>query len=461
MFIRFQRLFKIGGLMLTAICLLPPCISQQKRPKVATEDDNRIEMRLRMRLNVNPHDKQAHKELTSLLNKKYAFRAQMEEDGNWLKNNPDNYFDEIEMSSLAKTVDDPEYAIGIDRTVLAKANRADDPTDYDYVKDRFAFLLVDREQFGEALSILKHETDLSPTDAGVWENLADAQFKAGQFKEAVSSYRTSLNLDNNQEGTHEGLANALYKKGDIEGSETEMAATIAIYNAQYHGNATSDSFHQMMKGLVNVSKTDAALSKLHLKYAKLLLADKRFEEALTEVDSAARADGDLPYQYMRAEIYDAAQQPAKASAARNEAQVKITEMARKEAISKDAFFSMFTFPEELFMTESDEDDGFDQAQELITLLQPALASGKLKAADLLLLGNAYCTKVRISECRELSERAFKMEPKLDRSKTHYSLAQALEKGHDLTGARKHFQRAYELEPLNVTYRTDYEASRQN
>ncbi len=109
-------------------------MSQQKKPKVATEDDNRIEMRLRMRLNFNSHDKQAHKELTSLLNRRYAFRAQMEEDGNWLKNNPDNYFDEIEMSSLAKTVGDPEYAIGIDRTVLAKANRADDPSDYDYLK---------------------------------------------------------------------------------------------------------------------------------------------------------------------------------------------------------------------------------------------------------------------------------------------------------------------------------------
>ncbi len=38
-----------------------------------------------------------------------------------------------------------------------------------------------------------------PTDAGVWENLGDAQLKAGQFEEAVPSYRKSLNLDNNQE----------------------------------------------------------------------------------------------------------------------------------------------------------------------------------------------------------------------------------------------------------------------
>ncbi len=51
----------------------------------------------------------------------------MDEDAVWLKNNPDDYNAEISVRSLATTINDAQFAINIDRYILAHANRADYP----------------------------------------------------------------------------------------------------------------------------------------------------------------------------------------------------------------------------------------------------------------------------------------------------------------------------------------------
>jgi tetratricopeptide (TPR) repeat protein len=446
--------------MVLASLLVPTLAAQQTKPKAPAVDDDRREMQLRMRLNWNPHDKEAHKQLDTILDKKYAFRSRMEENGNWLRNNPNDYIAETTMWALATTIQDPEYAISIDHFVLANADRSEDPDSYDSVSDQLAFLLVDRGRYAEALALLRRSTELSPTDAGVWANLADAQKKAGQYAAAIPSYRKSLDLDNNQESTHEGLADVLMQTGDIQGCETEMTATIAIYNAQYHGSeGPTDSFHQMIKGLVNVSKNDPVLAKLHMKLARAFLADKDFDRALAEVDAAAKIDPDSPYGYFRAEIYDAEREPAKASAARNQTSSAIIAEAKK--MKQDPFMDAFTFPQEIFMMAPDEDDGFDAPHEIIVLLEPLVSTGKLKPGDQLTLGMAYCSKGRVNECRQQVETGLRLDAKLNTSRTQYALAQALQKNHDMAGAQLHFQKAYELEPLNTTYRADYEATRQH
>jgi tetratricopeptide (TPR) repeat protein len=247
---------------------------------------------LRGQLMRDPHDREAHKQLEAIPRKQYAFRAEMDEDAVWLKNNPDDYSAEISMRSIATTINDPEFAIVLDHYILAHANRADYPEGYDSVSDRLAFLLLGRGKFSEALVLLKKATVLTPNDAGVWENLGDGQVRAEQFSEAVTSYKKSLDLDGNQEGTHEGLALAYFGMKDYVSSAIELNAAISVYNAQYHGGPPTDSWHQMIKNINKATKTstDRGLANLHLKLAKTLSADKKYSRAIEEVDTAMKFD---------------------------------------------------------------------------------------------------------------------------------------------------------------------------
>ena len=135
------------SIAIVSLTIFPLVLPAQKTPKGSSSkkiDDSNRQMRLRFRLQTNPHDKQAHEDLIKILSAKYAFRQEMEEDGSWLRNNPDDYEAEIQMRSLATAaVNDPEYAINMDHFVLSHANRSDDPKDYDFMNDRLGD--VDRQ----------------------------------------------------------------------------------------------------------------------------------------------------------------------------------------------------------------------------------------------------------------------------------------------------------------------------
>src|SRR5690348_14020510 len=45
---------------------------------------------LRIRLELNPHDASAHKQLIEILRKEDSFRSLVMEDAAWIKNNPDD-----------------------------------------------------------------------------------------------------------------------------------------------------------------------------------------------------------------------------------------------------------------------------------------------------------------------------------------------------------------------------------
>ncbi len=68
----------------------------QKQPSKSADDGSEI-LKFRFRLDNDPHDKTAHEGLIKLLRAKNAFRAELEEDGTWLKNNPNDWEAEIEM----------------------------------------------------------------------------------------------------------------------------------------------------------------------------------------------------------------------------------------------------------------------------------------------------------------------------------------------------------------------------
>ncbi len=274
------QVFQTSALALA--CSLTHLTGQaQTRPahKAASSNPSKLpaELALQLQLRDNPHNVQAHKQLNKLLRTKYAFRAEMEEDGQWLRNNPDDYVAEIEMRSLADTaVSDPEYAIAIDRSVLAHASRQDDPPDYDHVSDRLARALLDRAQTTEAIAIMKKQTELSPEDSGVWENLADGEAATGQMEASVTSYKQAISLDGNQEGPHKGLADTYSKMHNYHAAATELTAALAIYNAQYHGAAPSDSYHSAMKQMQDITHMEPNLTRLHRQLARVYLAEKDF-----------------------------------------------------------------------------------------------------------------------------------------------------------------------------------------
>ncbi|MGO8720262.1 MAG: DUF7017 domain-containing protein [Acidobacteriaceae bacterium] len=412
-------------------------------------------MQLRFRLQDNPHDKKAHDELIKILSTEYAFRPEMEEDGTWIKNNPEDYETEIEMRSLAiAAVDDPEYAISIDRFILAHANRADDPKDYDFVSDRLAFALLDRNHDAEALDLLTRSTVQSPSDSGVWENLADAQLRTDQAEKALVTYRKAIDLDPTQEFPHEGMAKALFKLGRYSDCEAELNAAISVYNAQYHGVPT-DTFHLMMKKIEQATHNEPTLADLHVQLARVYVAEEKFDKALAEIGAAAQSNPDdkITYEYLRAVIYDRARQAESAKVARLRASTEVQRELKKEPGSKGMDAEM-AYPQVLFMSIDGDDE--DSAHEVVNFLEPIASSGSLKPMDLIALGFADCTLGRAAECNRHVEAAFRADRKLNTAKSQHNLAEALVKAHDSGAAYEHFRQAYEFDPQNTTYRLDYE-----
>jgi tetratricopeptide (TPR) repeat protein len=417
-------------------------------------------MQYRFRLQANPHDKQAHEGLIKILKAKYAFRPEMEEDGSWLKNNPDDYMVEVEMRSLATTaVDDPEYAIDIDHFVMAHVTRSDDPKDYEFMTDRLAFGLLDRNHDLEAIEILKKATVDSPNDAGVWENLGDAQVRTGQPSLAVPAYRKSIDLNGNQEGTHQGLANALFTLGQYSDADTEYKAAISIYNSQYHGSVSTDTFHMMMKKIQDATHDEPSLALLHCQLARVYMAEQKLDNALSEVDAATSASPSdkINYEYLRASIYEAAGEMDKAKASRLQAHNEIQRELKKESRGVD-IYDMMAYPEVMFM--SIEDDEQASAHEVINFLEPLVSTGRLKAYDHISLGRAYCTVGKPTECKIRVETGLRAGGKLNNAISQHNLALALLKNQDLRGALEHFQEAYERDPQNMTYRMDFETTKQ-
>ncbi len=450
------------SIAIVSLTIFPLVLPAQKTPKGSSSkkiDDSDRQMQLRFRLQTNSHDKQAHEDLIKILSAKYAFRQEMEEDGSWLRNNPDDYEAEIQMRSLATAaVNDPEYAINMDHFVLSHANRSDDPKDYDFMNDRLAFTLLDRNYNTEALEILKRATVNSPDDAGVWENLGDALVRTGQSSMAILSYQKSLSLDSNQEGPHEGLANALFKIGKYADAESEINAAISVYNAQYHGTASTDTFHIMMKKIQDATHREPTLANLHRQLARVYVAEQKFDKAHAEVAAATAANPDdkINFEYLRASIYEVAGQEEKAKATRLQAHNEIQSVLKKESHNAE-MDSMLAYPEIMFMTI--EDDEQTSAQNIIDFLEPVIPTGTLKPMDLISLGLAYCTVGRSVDCKSRTEAGLRVGGKLNNPTSQHNLAQALLKNHDSRGALEHFQEAYERDPQNMTYRMDYEATK--
>jgi tetratricopeptide (TPR) repeat protein len=436
---------------------------KQQTTKKPADNETKL-LQYRFRLENNPHDEEAHKGLIELLRAKNAFRAELEEDGTWLKNNPADWMAEIEMSSLADAAtDDPEYRFAIVRYILSHTKRDDDDRSYDFAESRLAFALLKRKHVQEALDLLRKEASEVPNDAGVWENLADALARSNRAGDSLEAYKKSIALDTTQYGPHEGLAKAYRALKRYTDSETEYKAAISIYNAEYHTGEPTDSFQLMIKKMQEATHEERSLSKLYCGLAKVYEDEKNYSAAIAELDNAERATSDdkISYEYETAHIYEESGQLDKANNLRAQAGKEVRSEMSKEPKNPE-MDEYLAYPEVLMFTaddDADSDDVLYSAQQTIAFYA-SLPPASLRAMDMLTLGMAYCSVGKAVQCRSDVESAFRLGGKIDRAQAHHNLAEGLSAIHDSQGALEHFQRAYELDPMNVTYRMDFEIAKE-
>jgi hypothetical protein len=106
-----------------------------------------------------------------------------------------------------------------------------------------------------------------------------------------------------------------------------------------------------------------------------------------------------------------------------------------------------------------EGDEEASAQETIRVLGSS-APGSMKGMDLFQLAMAYCRVGRSGDCQSKADAAIAlMGAEIDTPVFHHNLAEALATAQDRDAAAVQFQRAYEGDPQNMTFRMDYEATR--
>jgi len=435
--------------------------SLSKRPPAPASEEA-----LRIRLRVNPHDADAHKQLIEVLRKKWLPRALVIEDATWIKNNPGDYWALIELVSHAKVaLDDPEFAIAQQRSFLARTPREADDFQYDATRAALAADLNKRGRPEEALEIADELVRLNPGDASLWADRSDPLMTLGRVDEAIQSLRHSLEIDPSSEMSHEALADALVSAGDPKGAEAEYRAALSVYEAKYRKGETATSWDDLLKRLVNVQRqyhTEASLALTHLKLARDLMLQKQWEAAVGETKAALEADNtEFAALYLSAEIYDAKGDHDQAGKTRDVASLLIQKQAAREFSKLPQKERPQVDPRVIFLRDTlwNGDSGYPAGypalpSEIVSILEPRLDS--LSADERATLAIAYFALKRVPEAKSQWEKAIAMEPKFDTARGNANLGRELLKAGAASDALPHLRRAYELDPQNMTYRSDYE-----
>lgn len=439
------------------------CAAQSRTPKTLPPSEEVLQFRLQD----NPHDAAAHRQLIDLLEKKYAFRAIAIEDATWVKNNPTDSLALIELVSTATAaLNDPEFAIAQLRYYLANVSRDEDPDDYDSCQDQLAFLLIQRDKPRESVTLLANLVRLHPDEAGLMADYGNTLLAAGQYKESLQAFRRALEMDPADEGVHQDIAKVLLKSGDLDGAEAEYRAAESVYNAEYKTGEPTDPMHSMLRSVEKIeakSHSENALAELDLDLAHVLILEKKYDAAILETKDAFDADrNEFAALYLQAEIYDAQGNKAQAEKTRNAAAVDIQRETAAESVrakkGKGLEAAMGPAdPRIIFLDDTLWNGKYGYpalASEIVSILEPR--SADLPAFDRLELANAYFGLGRIQDGKKQWEQAIADNPKFDTALSHSNLGQALLKAGDLQDAFPQFRRAYELDPQNFTFQIDYE-----
>jgi len=474
------------------------------------------EDKVRIQLQRDPHNADAHKELVELLRKQNkSSRAIVVEDTNWLKNNrrdrsASSALDEI-FYLANDQLDDPEYAIAQFRLQMSAVPRHDDTREY----DGWSYLLAsDLEQRGRPQEALPLRSELARhvNNAAWWADYGHVLSMLGKREEAAKAFRRAIAFPSDgiwridpPKSFHEGFAEALLRTGDLRGAESEYRASLSWLRlaSGTDGNEPTDSRLSNPRDLRRASSQglavilglvkgelpygdEALFAELRMKLAHVLLLEKKYDDALLEAKAALVADRyDFSALYLQAEIHDAKGDLGQADKIRAAAATAIQNELTKELTNDPAFarrrvrnlqllekeHRMDMDPRFLFLNDplwngrdSGPRDGPAASgypafpSEIISILEPRIHS--LTASEQVELAIAYFAIGRTFGAKEQWERAMASDSRADIAVGQHNLGEELVNGHAFADALPHLRRACELDPKNTTFRMDYDTIRQ-
>jgi tetratricopeptide (TPR) repeat protein len=445
----------------TALPLRAAQAKHAKTKNATKPDTSEEEQRLRIQLQFAPHDRAAYEQLHKLLSNRYAFRAQTQLAAQWLQGNPDDYPALVDLTSAATAaLNDPELAIAAQRAYLKNVQRNPEDTTYDFVMSSLASELTKRGRAEEALRLSDQLLEWTPDDAGLWADRAAIQYRLGRANDAIASLRNSLKLDSGDENVHEKLGDLLFLGGKVDDAVSEYRAAISAYAAKYKTGEASDSSSGLLGSLIKVEQKfqgEHSLAQMHLKLARALIQVGKPDEAIPETHDALAVDKNaFAALYLRARAYEAAGDTANAQKTRAAVLTAITSGVSKEEIKRSKEFGDPRVAILLRGENTSEFAPLDFASELIGLLdnrtEPLTSLEKLALAQALVDAGAT-EKGRLLWESVLAEKSFAS------AQAHSAIARALLQAGDREHALPHLRRSYELDPLNTTYRIDYDAER--
>jgi len=420
------------------------------------------EEKLRIRLHFYPHDAASHSKLIELLKNRYGFRAIVNAEVDWLKDNPGDWLALIDLTSTSEAaLNDPEFSIAQIRSFLSHTSREADSELYDNEQDQLANKLEKRGHTTEASEIYADLVRRNPNDSGLWAGYGDTLSASGRHSDAVKALRHAVELDPSDEFLHRLLAEGLLASGDTAGAETEYKAALSLYESLYKKGQSDDSLARKLIKIQADNHQETLLAATHLKLAHVLLAEKKYDEAVVHTRLALEADQyEFIAFYVRASIYDAKGDSENARKAREDGASAIAREAAKER-SPARNSAEPSDPRIAFLTDElwNEHPGYPALPaEIVSILETRSTS--LSTVEHVALATAYFALNKIPEAKRQWEKAIENDPKADTAASHANLGRELVKAGALRDALPHLRRAYELDPQNLTYRTEYDALRE-
>ncbi len=297
-------------------------------------------------------------------------------------------------------------------------------------------------------------------DLGLWADRATFLFRLGRVNDAIESLRNSLKLDSSSENTHEELADLMLLSRNSDDAASEYRAAISAYTAKYKTSEASDSSSGMIGALIKVEQKfqgEHSLAQMHLKLARALIQLGKPLEAIPETRAALAVDKNaFTALYVRAQAYEAAGDAVSARKTRDGVLSAITAGVSSEEIKRSKKFGDPRIAILLAGDSSSEFAPLDFSSELIRLLEDR--SDPLSLIEKVALAQAYLDNGATEKGRELWESVF-TEKSFNTAQAHAAIARALLKVGDHEHALPHLRRAYELDPLNTTFRIDYDTYR--
>jgi tetratricopeptide (TPR) repeat protein len=382
----------------------------------STQASTENEWALRGRLVADPHDEVAHKQLCSLFQKRSEYRELVDERKSWLRDNPDHWFELINLTSEAEfMLHDPQYGIDETRHFLDQLKPGDEP--YAWANYFLGKQLAARGRYQDALPLLEKSTRADPENEEYFAEFGTALVRSGQTRAGIETLKQAVTLCPSCANYHELLGRAYAYAKDYQDQETEYKAAVTLDN-----------------------KT----AERYLVLARLQIQRGELADAETSISGAIRNDPLALNGYLlRARIYEKRGNVAAATRERATAETLLAAEMKKE---KSASRMDTAVPLAVFT--------YNDPEETSRLLEAARP--RLTAFDKRILASVYFDLGRPDEGLKLYEESVS-DPKLNNAQSHFLVAEALRRAGLNAKAEEHYRRAYQMDPANVTYRYEMEA----